>query len=102
MIDQSQTPGLRAFVEMYTADTRAARDIGPVIGERYELCEHLAQALSRQLADMHNSIGLPTRLVRERVREGLMRQEAIVTEPEAQWVMARLADLLDWFETPSR
>jgi hypothetical protein len=102
MIDQSQTPGLRAFVEMYAADTRAARDIGPVIGERYELCEHLAQALSRELAGLGHNIGLPTHLVRERVREGLMRQEAIVTEPEAQWVMARLADLLDWFETPLR
>jgi hypothetical protein len=36
------------------------------------------------------------------VQEGLMRQEAIVTEHEAQWIMVRLADLLDWFETPAR
>ena len=98
MIDQSQTPGLRAFVEMYTADLRAAREIGPVIGERYELCEHLAQALARQLTDMEQTTGIPSQSVRDRVLAGLMRQGAIVTEPEAQWVMARLSDLLSWFE----
>ena len=102
MIDQSQTTGLRAFVEMYAADPRAAREIGPVIGERYDLCEHLAQALARQLTDMEQSTGLPSHLVRERVQAGLMRQEAIVTEPEAQWVMARLSDLLGWFEAAPR
>jgi hypothetical protein len=102
MIDQSQTPGLRAFVEMYAADTRAAREIGHVIGERYELCENLAQALARQLADMEQATGVPSHSVRERVRAGLLRQESVVTEPEAQWVMARLSDLLAWFEAPSR
>jgi hypothetical protein len=102
MISQSQTPGLRAFVEMYTADTRAARDIGPVIGERYELCENLAQALARQLTALEHSTGLPSHSARDRVQEGLMRQEAIVTEHEAHWIMVRLADLLDWFETPMR
>ena len=97
MIDQSQTQGLRAFVEMYAADARAARDIGPVIGERYELCEQLAQALARQLTEIEQDTGLPSHTVRERVREGLLRQDAIVTEAEAQWVMARLGDLLDWY-----
>ena len=99
MIHQSQTPGLRAFVEMYATDPRIAREIGPVIGERYELCEKLAQALARQLTDMEQATGVPTRSVRERVQAGLMRREAIVTEPEAQWVMARLSDLMGWFET---
>ncbi|MFM7705400.1 MAG: hypothetical protein ACKO6D_10920 [Rubrivivax sp.] len=98
MFHQSQTPGLRAFVEMYAADRRTAREIGPVIGERYDLCEHLAQALARQLTEMEAATGLPSHAVRERVRTGLMRQGAIVTEPEAQWVMARLSGLLSWFD----
>ena len=102
MIDQSQTTGLRAFVEMYAADPRAARELGPVIGERYDLCEHLAQALARQLTDMEQATGVPSHAVRDRVQAGLLRHDAIVTEPEAQWVMARLSDLLSWFEAPAR
>jgi hypothetical protein len=102
MIHQSQTPGLRAFVEMYASDLRTAREIGPVIGERYDLCEQLAQALARQLTDMEATTGVPSHSVRERVQAGLMRQESIVTEPEAQWVMARLSDLLSWFEEEPR
>lgn len=101
MIDQSQTPGLRAFVQMYAADSRAARDIGPVIGERYEICEHLAQALARLLDDMQRTTGVPAHAVRDRVQAGLLRQESIVTPAEAQWVMARLASLMEDFEAPS-
>lgn len=102
MIDQSQTPGLRAFVQMYAADPHAARELGTVIGERYELCEQLAQALAQQLTEMEQTTGVPSHHVRERVQAGLLRQDAIVTEPEAHWVMARLSDLLGWFETTSR
>jgi hypothetical protein len=101
MIHQSQTPGLRAFVQMYAADSRAARDIGPVIGERYEICEHLAQALARQLEDMQVATGVPVHAVRERVQAGLLRQESIVTPAEAQWVMVRLESLLEGFEVPA-
>ena len=43
MIHQSQTPALKAFVEMYAADPRAAQNIGPVVGERYQICENLAE-----------------------------------------------------------
>jgi hypothetical protein len=101
MIDQSQTQGLRAFVQMYAADSRAARDIGPVIGERYEICEHLAQALARQLDDMQAVTGVPVYAVRDRVQAGLLRQESIVNPAEAQWVMGRLGSLLEGFEAPS-
>ena len=99
MIHQHQTPGLRAFVAMYANDPRRGRELGQVIGERYELCEQLAQALARQLADMERTTGVPSRAVRDRVHAGLMRQDSVVTEPEAQWVQARLAELLSWPET---
>jgi len=101
MIDQSQTPGLRAFVAMYAADPGRAREIGPVIGERYGLCEQLAQALARQLTQMEQATGVPSGSARGRVQAGLLRQDAIVTEAEGQWVMARLSELLGWFEYPS-
>jgi len=51
---------------------------------------------------MEATTGVPSHSVRERVQAGLMRQESIVTEPEAQWVMARLSDLLSWFEEEPR
>jgi hypothetical protein len=98
MIQQSQTPGLKAFVEMYATDPRAAQAIGPVVGERYQICENLAQALARQLRDMEHTLGVSSVAVRRRIQASLGRQDSIVTPGEADWVLARLSDLLGWFE----
>lgn len=98
MIVQSQTAALRAFVQMYSADPRAEQELGPVIGERYEICENLARALAEQLRDMERTLGISSAAVRDRIETGLNRQESIVTASEAHWVMARLADLLGWYE----
>ncbi|MFZ4651248.1 MAG: hypothetical protein ACOYLV_11095 [Rubrivivax sp.] len=102
MIHQSQTPSLKAFVEMYAADPRTAQDIGPVVGERYEICENLAQALARQLRDMEHTLGISSVAVRRRIQASLSRQDSIVTSGESEWVLARLSDLLGWFEAEER
>jgi len=42
------------------------------------------------------SLGISERDVIERCRIGLIGEGAVVTEPEAEWVVRRLTELLGW------
>jgi hypothetical protein len=45
---------------------------------------------------MQFSLGISEHEVLVRMQCGLTDDDAVVTVPEAQWVMQRLAELLDW------
>ena len=68
-----------------------------VVAARYELCEDLANMLTETAKNMQFSLGITEQHVLERCHRGLTGNEgAVVTEAEAQWVIRRLAELLDW------
>ena len=67
-----------------------------VIAARYELCEELANLLTETAKNMFFSLGITERDVLERCHRGLIGEGAVVNEAEAQWVIRRLAELLEW------
>jgi hypothetical protein len=81
------------FVEPGRQKPNASRE---VVAGRYELCEDMASMLTETAKNMLFSLGITERDVLERVYRGLVNEGAVVTQPEAVWVVHRLAELLDW------
>ena len=67
-----------------------------VVRARYELCEDLAQLLTERAAAEQFRAGDVEREVLRKMRAGLAGPAAPVTPAEADWVVRRLAELLDW------
>lgn len=97
MSDEYQIEIPQSFLALYT-DTRRQRLHTPwqEVAQRYELCEDLANLLTTTARDMEFSLGIAESDVLSRVHQGLQGEAAVVTPPEAQWVVCRLAELLDW------
>jgi len=69
------------------------------IAARYEFCEDLATMLVDHASTQLWELGVTEADVLERVHRGLLATDAGVTPGEAEWVIRRLAELLDW-ESP--
>jgi hypothetical protein len=67
-----------------------------VLADRYELCEDMAAMLTETAKSMLFSLGISEHEILVRVYRGLTGDGSVVTVPEAQWVLQRLAELLDW------
>ena len=81
------------FVDPGRQKPNASRD---VVAGRYELCEDMASMLTETAKNMLFSLGITERDVLGRVYRGLVSEGAVVTQPEAVWVVHWLAELLDW------
>lgn len=96
MSEDSQIVVPRSFIDLFVPKgaikPTASRE---EISERYELCEDLAQALTEQARHTLFELGIAESDVLERIQAGLAGGE-VVSEPEARWVVRRLAELLDW------
>ena len=66
------------------------------VRERYELCEDLAQMLTEQAATARFKTDASEREVLETMQAGLQQDGSPVQAKEAEWVVRRLAELLDW------
>jgi len=71
------------------------------VRERYELCEDLAQALTEQARLTQFQLGITESDVLEKMLQALLQEGSPVSPPQAQWVVRRLAELLDWPPLPS-
>jgi len=71
-----------------------------VIFARYELCEDLAQMLTEQARAKQFELGVAEHDVLERIAAGLRTDGSVVSPAEAQWIVTRLAELLDWPALP--
>ncbi len=94
-LNQQEVPP--SFVALFVPPGR----IKPVISreellERYGFCEDLAQLLTETAQHQRHSLHLGESDVLERVGQGLTAGGAMPSEAEAQWVVRRLAELLDW------
>ncbi len=66
------------------------------VRERYELCEDLAQALTEQARLTQFQLGITEEDVLGKMRQALLAEGSPVPPQEGQWVVRRLAELLDW------
>ncbi len=72
-----------------------------VVADRYELCEDMATMLTETAKNMQFSLGISEHEVLVRIQRGLTGDDAVVSVPEAQWVMRRLAELVGWEFDPT-
>ena len=86
-----------SFMALFTDPGRqkpnASRD---VVAGRYELCEDMATMLMETAKDKLLRWGIAEEDVLAQFLAGLTGVGAVVTEPEAGWVVRRLAELLEW------
>jgi len=57
--------------------------------------------LTETAKNMQFSLGISEHEVLVRIQRGLTGDDAVVSVPEAQWVMRRLAELVDWEFDPT-
>ena len=81
------------FVDPGRQKPNASRE---VVAQRYELCEDMASMLTETARNNLLSPGITEDHVLMQCYRGLTGLEAVVTKPEARWVMHRLAELLEW------
>ena len=97
MYEEYQIEIPKSFMALYTDPGRskpnAPRD---VVAARYDLCEDLAAMLTETAKNMFFSLDIKEKEVLERCYRGLTGEGAVVTEPEAGWVISRLDELMDW------
>ena len=97
MYDHNQIEIPESFMALYLAPGRlkpsATRE---VVTGRYELCEDLANHLHDYALAQHHDAGLPQDEVLERCHRGLLAGPSGVSEPEAGWIVRRLAELAQW------
>ncbi|MFM6991431.1 MAG: ATPase with chaperone activity [Rhodoferax sp.] len=67
-----------------------------VVAGRYELCEDLAQSLAPAASQMQLARDLHVADVLNQCLQAICGPGAVVEQAEAQWVVCRLAELLDW------
>jgi len=97
MSDESQIVVPPSFMALFVPAGRskpnAARE---VIAARHEFCEDLATMLTDTAATQLWQLGITEADVLQRVHQGLVVDATLVSAPEAQWVVCRLAELLNW------
>ena len=97
MSDEYQIEIPQSFMALYVDPGRhkpnASRE---VVAARYELCEDMASMLTEYAADMSSRLDITEADVLIRCLQGLKSDAVAVTAAEAQWVIRRLAELLDW------
>lgn len=95
--DESQIQPPPSFLALYT-DPRRQRLNLPLaeVRARYELCEDLAQALTEHARALSQGGTVSDDEVLQRCHSGLATPESGLSPPEAEWVVRRLAELLDW------
>lgn len=96
MSDESQIVVPASFIALFMAPGRARPSASRTeITARHEFCEDLASMLTEQASTKRWELGVTEDDVLERIHRGLLASDA-VTPAEAQWVVRRLAELLDW------
>ena len=86
-----------SFSALYVPPGKVKPTLGArEMAARYELCEDMAQLLTEQAANQQFQLGITEDLALDRCLQGLMCEPVVVNEPEARWVICRLAELLHW------
>jgi hypothetical protein len=81
------------FVEPGRTRPNATRE---TITGRYDFCEALATMLVERAQALQWQLSIPEADVLERMHAGLQGPDAPVPPNEAEWIIRRLAELLEW------
>jgi len=99
MSDAYQIDIPQSFIALYVPAGRSkSSEPRDVVAARYELCEDMANMLTETASTMLFSLGLTETDVLRRCRQGLAGDQKILSDAEANWVLYRLAELLNWRE----
>ena len=97
MTEEFQIDIPASFMALYVPPGKMKPSLGQRdMAARYELCEDLANLLTEKTANMQFTLGITEELVLAQCETGLLTEPAVVTPPEARWVVCRLAELLQW------
>jgi hypothetical protein len=66
------------------------------IAQRYELCEDMANLLTQTAQELLHGLGITEADVLQRCYQGLAVDNSVLNAAEAEWVVRRLAELLQW------
>ena len=103
MYEEYQIEIPQSFMALYIDPGRqkpnASRE---VVAARYELCEDMASMLTETARNMFLSLSITEDDVLIQCYRGLTGTEAVVSQPEAVWVVHRLAELLQWPQLSAR
>ena len=85
-----------SFIALHT--TRNGRPSLPrrELIARYELCEDMATTLTEHCRTIHFRDGVDEAEALRRCHQGLVAEPAVLSAAQAQWVVKRTAELLDW------
>lgn len=89
-----------SFHSLYMTPSRRLAATRDEIRASYEHCETLANQLVDYARAIHLDHGIAEDEVLGRCRAGLLLPESGMQEKEADWVIRRLAELLQW-DTPT-
>jgi len=97
MSDDYQIEIPPSFMALYTDAGRGKPNAQrSVVAGRYELCEDMANMLTGPARDTLFELGIAESDVLQRCLRGLQADGAVFSPDESQWVVRRLAELLDW------
>lgn len=97
MSDDNQIFVPPSFIALFSAPGQVKlRAPKTEIAQRYELCEDLAQLLTETASAQFHTVHVTESDVLSRCLSGLMGEGSVVTPDEAQWVVRRLAELMNW------
>ena len=97
MSDDNQILIPQSFIALYL-DPGRSRPNAPreQVAGRYELCEDMASLLTEHAQTMVFEQGAGEAQVLQRCRQSLLVEPSVFSEPEVDWIVCRLAELLGW------
>jgi hypothetical protein len=97
MSDENQIEIPPSFIALFVEPGRIKPSATRAeITQRYEFCEALATMLVERAQTLQWQLGITETDVLERLHAGLMGEGAPVPPNEGEWIIKRLAELLEW------
>jgi hypothetical protein len=94
--EDNQTLVPDSFIALYRDARQRLTATRETIATRYELCEDLANLLTDHASTIHFRDGVDESEVLRRCHAGLLTAPSSVEVAEAEWVVRRTAELLNW------
>ena len=102
MSDDNQTFVAESFIAIYRDARQRLTASREAIAARYELCEDMANLMTEHCRTIHFRDGVDEGEVLRRCHQGLLTRPATFEAAEAEWVVRRTAELLEWPQPPGQ
>jgi hypothetical protein len=102
-MDDSQIHVPDSFIHLFVRrDQPVPRQRAAEIAQRFEVCDDMAATLLPRAQELQFKFGIAEADVIHKLLESLMPitqgPDAVLSEPEAQWVVCHMAEQLGWVE----